>query len=246
MIVNAIWIDGELSPVTWLCMSSWIKHGHEVNLWVYDRWIDFPAGVQLCDANEIFRSPILRYTDKRNEGSPALHANLFRYKFLAEEGGVFIDADTLCLSDDFPEGYFFSSENADRQIPNFACAYLPGGLGLMQWAFVQGMTRLDDRTAGRFGPKLLNEGMRGNQSVKILPDLSGVSHRVRVLPASDYCQLRWHQTAKFFDADPPVMNGVYGQHLWARVLRKNERDLMAEYPETSLWETWKREYTTRV
>lgn len=240
MKVNAIWIGDTIPELHAMCMRSWLRHGHKYVLWTYDPTIDVPSGVIRRNARQVFDSPILRYVcenGSHNDGSPVLHANMFRYKFLAEHGGTFIDSDTLCLSNEMPESYCFSSENAKHDIPNFAFVRLPPRTALMQACFVEAQHRLHEPTAGRFGPKLLSDMMRHVYGEPTLPN------EFKVLPAAAFCKLRWHQTAQFFAEQAPDLTGCYGLHLWARQLQKEQAKVVAKHPPTSLWERFRREYT---
>src|SRR5437764_453286 len=103
-IVHGLWIGPALSKLELLTIRSFVEHGHEFHLWVYDK-IDspLPEGAILRDGNAIFdRSAIFQRdaSDPENQlgaGSYATFSDLFRVKVLHDEGGIWSDMDVLCL-----------------------------------------------------------------------------------------------------------------------------------------------------
>jgi len=228
VIVNAIWIGDHFPLLQQMCAQSWIDHGHEYHLWVYRMIPNAPRGVIIYDAAVILPGKIHLYQDAGHQGSPVLHANLFRYEFLAKRGGAFIDADTLCLATfDLSDGFVFSSEGT-RQRPNFAFVNVPEErTGFARACVTEARQRLSDPSWGGFGPALLAEQI----------EVHGLARKV--LSPEVFCPLNWNKTPQFFESPPPSLDGSLGVHLWQQVLRKNGRDLNATYPADSLWEQWK-------
>jgi tetratricopeptide (TPR) repeat protein len=96
-IVRTLWHGSALSVYEELSLSSFVKCGHEVEVYAYEA-IEVPQGVKLCDANEIIpRSEIFSYGSGVARGSFAAFSNLFRLKLLYERGGIWADSDVLCL-----------------------------------------------------------------------------------------------------------------------------------------------------
>ena len=96
-IVRTLWHGSALSVYEELSLRSFVKCGHEVEVYAYEA-IDVPQGVRLCDANEIIpRSEIFSYGSGLARGSFAAFSNLFRLKLLYERGGIWADSDVLCL-----------------------------------------------------------------------------------------------------------------------------------------------------
>jgi len=103
-VVHGLWIGSTLSKMELLTLKSFLHHGHEFHLWVYDRIeTPLPEGVILEDANEILpRSRITRKAEVDPEtgvgkGSVSPFSDLFRYKLLYEKGGYWVDMDVTCL-----------------------------------------------------------------------------------------------------------------------------------------------------
>src|SRR5579859_1374418 len=104
-IVHGLWIGKTLSKMELMTLRSFIRHGHEFHLWVYDKIeTPLPPGVVIEDANRIIpRSQIIKRADTDTEtgvgkgsfSSP--FSDLFRYKLLYEKGGYWVDMDVTCL-----------------------------------------------------------------------------------------------------------------------------------------------------
>jgi glycosyltransferase involved in cell wall biosynthesis len=103
-VVHGLWIGRTLSRMEQLTIHSFLKHGHEFHLWLYDG-VDtpLPKEVVIEDANEII--PHNRIMQKQNvdtesgvgKGSYSPFSDLFRYKLLYEKGGYWVDMDVTCL-----------------------------------------------------------------------------------------------------------------------------------------------------
>jgi glycosyltransferase involved in cell wall biosynthesis len=115
-IVHGLWIGPTLSPMELLTIKSFLRHGHEFHLWVYDKiQTPLPKEVILEDANKIIpQSRIIKKADTDPEtgvgrgsfSSP--FSDLFRYKLLYEKGGYWVDMDITCLRPfNFAEPYVF-------------------------------------------------------------------------------------------------------------------------------------------
>ena len=95
---NSFWYGNELSAVEWVCLNSFIEHGHKIRLFCYDP-IKVPHGVSVADASEITgKDEIFLFN-----GSVSAFSNLFRYKLMSKYGEWWVDSDVYCLTDDIPE-----------------------------------------------------------------------------------------------------------------------------------------------
>jgi glycosyltransferase involved in cell wall biosynthesis len=115
-IVHGLWIGPALSKMELLTIHSFLKHGHEFHLWLYDDLnTPLPKGVIIEDANEIIpENRIIRKAEvdpesgvgKGSVSSP--FSDLFRYKLLYEKGGYWVDMDVTCLQPfNFDAPYLF-------------------------------------------------------------------------------------------------------------------------------------------
>src|SRR5687767_9446126 len=107
-----------MTPYQRLAMKSFVDFGHHYVLYAY-RKFDVPAGVELRDAAEVLpESRVFFYGDKAGvgRGSVSAFSNLFRYHLLDREGGWWVDADVVCLSDTVPAGEIFMGWEFDDLI----------------------------------------------------------------------------------------------------------------------------------
>lgn len=94
-IIQSLWIGAPLANTEKLCIQSFLDHGHEFHLYVYDEVQGVPAGAVIKDANEILpKDKIFRV---QKGGSYAPFSDHFRYALLYKLGGWWVDMDTVCL-----------------------------------------------------------------------------------------------------------------------------------------------------
>ena len=75
-------------------MQSTLDAGHHVRLYTYDEVTGVPDGVELCNATEILPETELIH---ERTGSPAPHADLFRYRLMAQsDRTIWADTDAYC------------------------------------------------------------------------------------------------------------------------------------------------------
>jgi hypothetical protein len=124
------WHGAPLSRLERLAMASFVAHGHPVELYVYEEPAGVPAGVQIRDAAAILdRSLMFRH---RRTGSFAPFADWFRYRVLFERGGIWVDADMVCLRPlDYPHAEIFAWQ--DERYINNAVLGLPAGHAMAAW-----------------------------------------------------------------------------------------------------------------
>jgi glycosyltransferase involved in cell wall biosynthesis len=117
-VIHGMWIGSTLSRLELLTICSFLRHGHEFNLWVYDAIETLlPAGVILRDANEvlprgmIYRKRAVDLETGVGAGSVSgVSSDLFRYRVLHQHGGIWVDMDVTCLRPfTFAEPYVFRS-----------------------------------------------------------------------------------------------------------------------------------------
>jgi hypothetical protein len=113
---RAFWHGSPLGPYHLVGLRSFVDHGHRVELFTYDDNIAVPEWIARRDANEVWPTEhIMHYRTEPGRGSPALHANLFRYVMLHQLGGWWIDLDVVLRADRLPPNeIFFAVENSPR------------------------------------------------------------------------------------------------------------------------------------
>lgn len=114
-IIQSLWIGTELSLNEQLSIASFLYHGHEFHLYVYNELKNVPEGTILKNANSIIpEADIFQY----NGGSYAGFADWFRWKLLFEEGNFWVDTDVVCLKPfDFDTPVVFGLEGKDMVCP---------------------------------------------------------------------------------------------------------------------------------
>jgi len=167
-IVHGLWIGRRLSKVELLTIRSFIHHGHEFHLWLYDNLEhDPPVEAVIRDANEILPAKKIyrrRHNDpksgvgKGSVGSP--FADLFRYKLLHRHGGWWSDMDMTCLKPlDFKDDYVFREHDKISVIGNLL--KVPPCSELMKITSEQVESSCDENTVDWLLPnRLLSENIR--------------------------------------------------------------------------------------
>lgn len=87
---NTFFHGNSLSLLEWLCMESFLNHGHSLNLHCYKDF-EVPAGVKKVDARQTL--PFEKFFVFDN--SLSAFTNVFRYKLILETGGWWVDTDVL-------------------------------------------------------------------------------------------------------------------------------------------------------
>jgi hypothetical protein len=124
------WHGPPLTRVERLSMRSWLANGHPLVLHVYAEPVGVPAGVRIADARELL--PEAALFAHAGTGSYALFADWFRYRLLAQRGGLWADTDTVCLRPlDYAQAELYAWED-ERQLNN-AILGLPAGHALARW-----------------------------------------------------------------------------------------------------------------
>src|SRR5690348_8763587 len=94
--VRTFWHGDQLSIYEELCLASFVRHEHEVEIYSYND-LNVPAGVRLCDANSILpESDLLHCMHGPGKWDIPTFSDLFRYALLFQKGGIWIDTDVLC------------------------------------------------------------------------------------------------------------------------------------------------------
>lgn len=92
-----MWFGDSLTKIQEISLSSFIYHGHEVSIFVYNKKLVVPKGVIKLDANEIIlESDVFTVKD-----TYAAFSDVFRYQMINKTGLPWADADTICVSDEW-------------------------------------------------------------------------------------------------------------------------------------------------
>jgi hypothetical protein len=128
--IKMFWFGAALGRVQQLALRSFVANGHAVQLYVYEKPIGTPADVECADAQAILpRSAVFRH---KRTGSLAPFSDWFRYRMLLVEGGIWCDADIVCLRPfDFTRDVVIASSGPGWL--NNAVLGLPAGHALARW-----------------------------------------------------------------------------------------------------------------
>ena len=209
--MQGLWIGDRLSLLEQLSIKSFLYHGHPYHLYTYQDVKQVPAGVILSDANDILpHKMIFQYLRGFGKGSFAGFADLFRYKLLAEKGGMWADLDLVCLHPFiFDAPHVFCTEYGAHDEPVISTMFIkaPVHSPCLQACFQEAAGKNhQELTFGEIGPRLLARTIRGfNLQECALPPnamcpLKGIDYKEVVKPGfqfvlnhDSYAIHLWHE-----------------------------------------------------
>ena len=234
--VASLWIGGHLSYLEQVCLKSFVDHGHRTVLYTYGTVTGVPDGVEVLDANTVF--PNTNFIRHKKSGSPAIHADAFRYKMIESEDVIWIDADILCVRPwDMPRPYVFGWEKPGKLVCNAVLGLRPEAktLALLNelcsdeypippWASDEEMARLKAaKAAGE--PAHVSElswGVWGPAALTFF--LFQTGEMKHVLPQEAFYPISFKDRRDLLapgrDLSDRIGDGCYGVHLWNRRLRR--------------------------
>lgn len=234
-----LWASGALSRLARLSLASFRSHGHRVVLWSYD-----PAHLSGIDAELRDARDLLPESDFSNM---AYLTSLFRYRLLAEEGGIWSDMDVVALAgpEALPQGAFIASE---KRRPFRHGEPTATGESLTQvtncfignpepkpddlWhraAHRVALLNPEDRSWEKVGPHMLSA---------LLLETPG--HGLSILPPETVDPVAWWNVPGYFleARDPPPSPFM---HMYATIWARRGVDAELPFPEASLaGRLWKR------
>jgi len=229
--VHMLWMSGELSRLARLSLASFRARGYRVVLWSYD-----PQHLRrdARDAGEILP---MSHDEQANF---AYHSSLFRYRLLAEEGGIWSDMDVVALADDpaieavplvasekrrpFRHAVPTATGESLTQVTNCFMANPaphPGDLWHLATDEVAALNP-EQRTWENVGPHMLSRLM-----------INVPENGVTILPTDAVDPVAWWNVPGYFleDRDPPKSPFM---HMYATIWARREIDAEAPFPEASL------------
>lgn len=155
---GSLWVGRPLSKIEQTCLSSFVYHGHNITLFVYDKNLVVPDGVKKADANKIISKKKIFKTD--NSYGP--FADMFRYQMIRETGLIWTDTDNICLKNDwnFPE-YIFGMQGGPHKIVANGLLKAPA-----KSRFIKDLVKVsskynkDNIVWGEIGPQLVTEKIK--------------------------------------------------------------------------------------
>ena len=252
--IQSLWVGEALSAIERLSIRSFLHHGHEYHLFVYQDVKKIPEGVILQDANEILpESDIFSYP----RGGISGFSNWFRYELLYQKGGYWVDTDIVCLKPfDFEDEYVFGWA-APSRVSNAVLRFSSGN-GLMKslselcrrpntfmpydtllvrlgkiWRYLRG-NRRSGIIFGETGPKALTSLLRQQGMIS------------NTKPVTCFFPIPWSRWMTIFDNslkyDLDFFSTCYSIHLYHDQIRRAGFDKDAKFHERSLIEILKSKY----
>jgi hypothetical protein len=114
-LVQSLWIGSRLSGQEILSIKSFLAHGHDYHLYIYDDIGPVPAGTVVKDAATILDR---RHACRDQFGTYCFLADKFRYKLLRERGGWWVDTDIICVRPFTKLGPYFFCYATDQEVAN--------------------------------------------------------------------------------------------------------------------------------
>jgi mannosyltransferase OCH1-like enzyme len=232
-IIQSLWIGAELSVMERLSLASFLAHGHEYHLYVYEDTKLVPEGTRIKDGNDILPSSmIFQYREFK---SYAGFSNFFRYKLLMERGGWWVDTDMVCLQPfEYPADYVFASEVSDgNEVASSAVIKAPANSEAMAYAWQTCQSKdVKNLAWGETGPRLVDEAVR-------LFSLQEFRQ-----PARAFCPLSYSDWNRVLQPDgvQSFAENTYALHLWNEMWRRAALDKNQEFHPACLYERLKRKY----
>jgi hypothetical protein len=230
--ISSLWIGDSLSAMERMCIRSFLHHGHNFRLYTYGPLQNVPPATEICDANQVLpNTSIFRYAN----GSVAGFANYFRYKMLLENGGWWVDLDTICLKPfDFPEEHVFATEmHHGTPVVTNAMIKAPRSSAFCDYAWRVCQTKDPTRLVwGETGPRLAGEAV------------ASLSYSKYVVPPIAFCPVDPDTWEEIFDPNgrKDFGEGNYAVHLWNELWRREGLDKNAAYAPGCLFERLKSIY----
>jgi hypothetical protein len=109
---GALWFGNKPTTLQYVSWSSYIYHGHELNLYLYDMSIEVPEGVIKKDANEIMPEESIflpKFISTSLGNGHSQFSDMFRIYMIQKTNLIWTDSDVVCLTDNWPdpEPYLF-------------------------------------------------------------------------------------------------------------------------------------------
>ena len=241
-VVQSLWIGDQLSNLEILSINSFIKHGHQYHLYVYEIPENLPANVILKDASKILSKAEV-FEDREIKNSYAGYSNIFRYKLLLENGGFWVDTDIICLKKfDFKQNYVFALQRDSDGIDkvNGGVMKVPSNSEFAKYCLELSVEKAKTKYRwGHLGPILLFEAVNKF-------DLSHFSKPYYVFNPIDWMDfndiINDNEFIKRIKLNLKLFFYSYSVHIWNSIWNRRNLNKNMDYPQNSLYEYLKRKY----
>ena len=244
MEVFTLWL-GDTNPICRLCISSWLKLGYTVKIYVdlqnLDKFFSNEmklSNVILIDYKTILDLPLdnlLQFTD------------YFRFKRLMEEGGIWLDADMFLLKPIPNNNIIISSERTQqsgafkssiKEIPNIGCLKFPPNDPLM----VHCVNKI--KNSKSLSKKIQKNMFIFQRAIRFNNDFT--HYKEYVTPAVEYCPINYDNVKNIYNDEPfvskykkeityfpKILETSTGIHLWENLsLNKYKIDFNNIHPQS--------------
>tara|TARA_R110000803_G_scaffold33225_3_gene72834 strand:- start:252 stop:1013 length:762 start_codon:yes stop_codon:yes gene_type:complete len=233
-VVKGLWIGDALSEIEILSIKSFQKQGHIFELFTYGEVQNIPSKTVIRDGNEILDGKeIFKFKD-----SYLPFSDLFRYKLMYDEGGIWVDLDMICIQPFiFKDKFIFSSERT-KQKGAFA--------SLLEETPSNNILKSDKGESfylDLFSRCFLNRKnvKKNTQFLVYMKELiSKYEYEKYVKPAQDFNPLNWWHVKEFLYSrtqDYPskygttaytredLLKSCYSIHMWRNLIKKKNLSL---------------------
>ena len=236
MKVQSLWIGNKLSNLEILTINSYIKNNIDFELYTYDNIINLPKDVIIKDGNKILpKSDIFCYQVGKGKGSFSAFSNIFRYKLLYENGGIWVDMDLVCLKKfSINSEYVFASELDLQKKSSVASCFIksPKKSDIFNWAYKKSITH-DKNTLewSVIGPTLLSKAINKFNLNKFIKNYK------------TFCPLGFKDWNQLIEPNKNInLDNSFCIHLWNEKWRRGGIDKNNEFDTDCLYEQLKIKY----
>lgn len=237
--VSSFWHGGDLSDLEVTCIRSFLYHGYEYNLYLYNesKVDNIPEGVEIKDASEILSEDEIFYYQKGfNSGSVSGFSNIFRYEFLFKKGGIWVDTDLCLVSDDLD----FNSTNVFVEEPSrekkvASCLIKSRMKNPILRKCIKTFNEYNKETMehGETGPELVTKSVYNSNLNSLDFELKG---------SENYFPFSWKKIERVFYDEIEFNKNWKTIHFWNAWLDDQGIDKNGSYPSWSLYEKLKNKY----
>jgi hypothetical protein len=195
------------------CLTSFLRHGHEVTVYAYDRET-VPPPFRWRDAQDTMpREEVFTYKSGFGAGSVSGFANMFRFALLRAHGGWWIDTDLFCLSAAWPQGDIVAAWQDGHQINN-AVLRLPPYAAIAELGLAQCRDVGRGAMWSQTGPGLLTD---------LFHHFCCLDH---ALPPGSFYPIHYRNWLDLIDPGAAAtawqkLRGAYAVHLWHECMRED-------------------------
>jgi hypothetical protein len=232
--VHMLWVSGELSRLARLSLASFAAQGFRVTLWSYAPDALSADGADVRDASGVLPA------EAGAAENMAYLTSLFRYRVLAEHGGLWADMDLVALGGGtLPDAVRFVA--SEKRRPFRHAEPTPTGEGLTQVTncFMCNPApdpgdlfhRATDAVAGLNPEERTWENAGPHRLARLMLDHPG--HGTAILPPETADPVAWWNVPGTFleERDPPDTPFM---HMYATIWARRGVDAEASFPDHSM------------